>query len=166
MFPAFPSLRRPEYAEFRSPGIGGQAAVFQGENADFVDARLLQPRGRRVSRNQRTLDAAEKSETSLFSSLRNMRSRISNSEFTVSSERVFLRNPARLQSDPETVLRLLEFVARHGVLLAAETERRLERPAGHSQNGARLRVRYGPKSRLFYRCRTRRWPCEFCKTLA
>jgi [protein-PII] uridylyltransferase len=75
---------------------------------------------------QRTLDAAEKTETSLFNSLRNIRSRISNSEFTVSSERVLLRNPARLQSDPETVLRLLEFVARHGVVLAAETERRLE----------------------------------------
>ncbi len=79
---------------------------------------------------QRTLDAAEKTETSLFSNLRNMRSRISNSEFTVSSERVFLRNPAHLQSDPGTVLRLLEFVARHGVVLAAETERRLEASRG------------------------------------
>src|SRR4051812_4900849 len=35
---------------------------------------------------QRTLDGAEKTDTSLFSNLRNMRSRISNSEFTVSSE--------------------------------------------------------------------------------
>ena len=79
---------------------------------------------------QRTLDGSEKSETSLFSSLRNMRSRVSNPEFTVSSERVFLRNPAHLQSDPETVLRLLEFVARHGVPLAAESERRLEAARG------------------------------------
>jgi len=74
----------------------------------------------------RTLDVYEKTETSMFSSFRDLRSRLSNSEFTVSRERVFLRNPARLQGDPETVLRLLEFVARHGVLLAAETERRLE----------------------------------------
>jgi len=79
---------------------------------------------------QRTLDAAEKSETSLFSNLRNIRSRLSNSEFTVSNDRVLLRNPARLQSDPETILRLLEFVARHGVVLAAETERRLEGARG------------------------------------
>ncbi len=79
---------------------------------------------------QRTLDATERSESSLFSSLRNMRSRISNSEFTVSNERIFLRNPARLESDPETVLRLLEFVARHGVVLTAETERRLEAARG------------------------------------
>jgi [protein-PII] uridylyltransferase len=79
---------------------------------------------------QRTLDAAEKSETSLFNSLRNVRSRISNSEFTVSNDRVLLRNPARLPGEPETVLRLLEFVARHGVVLAAETERRLEGARG------------------------------------
>ena len=75
---------------------------------------------------QRTLDACEKSETSLFNSFRDLRSRFSNSEFTVSRERTFLRNPAQLHSDPELVLRLLEFVARHGVPLAAETERRLE----------------------------------------
>jgi [protein-PII] uridylyltransferase len=75
---------------------------------------------------QRTLDACEKTETSLFSAFRDKRSGISNSEFTVSRERIFLRNPARLQGDPEMVLRLLEFVARHGVPLAAETERRLE----------------------------------------
>jgi len=75
---------------------------------------------------QRTLDAYEKTDTSLFSSFRDLRSRVSNSEFTVSRERVFLRNPARLPSEPEMVLRLLEFVARHGVPLAAETERRLE----------------------------------------
>lgn len=75
---------------------------------------------------QRTLDSCEKAETSLFNSFRDIRSRVSNSEFTISRERVFLRHPARLVSEPETVLRLLEFVARHGVLLAAETERRLE----------------------------------------
>lgn len=75
---------------------------------------------------RRTLDTCEKSETSLFNSFRDLRSRFSNSEFTVSRERIFLRNPAQLHSDPELVLRLLEFVARHGFPLAAETERRLE----------------------------------------
>ncbi len=75
---------------------------------------------------RRTLDACEKSETSLFTSFRDLRSRLSNADFTVSRERVFLRNPAQLQTDPELVLRLLEFVARHGVVPAAETERRLE----------------------------------------
>jgi [protein-PII] uridylyltransferase len=78
----------------------------------------------------RTLDAYEKTETSLFSSFRDLRSRLSNADFTVSRERVFLRNPARLPGEPETVLRLIEFVARHGVPLAAETERRLEAVRG------------------------------------
>ena len=75
---------------------------------------------------QRALDACEKSETSLFSSLRDMRSRFSNADFTVSRDRIFLRNPLQLQTDPELVMRLLEFVARHGAKPAAETERRME----------------------------------------
>ena len=75
---------------------------------------------------QRALDSCEKSESSLFNSIRDMRSRLSNSDFTVSRERVFLRNPQQLQSDPELVMRLVEFVARHGVSPAVETERRLE----------------------------------------
>ena len=98
---------------------------------------------------QRTLDAYEKTETSLFSSFRDLRSRVSNSEFTVSRERVFLRNPARLPSDPEMVLRLLEFVARHGVPLAAETERRLEAARERLRGtGARFRARCGAQLKV------------------
>ena len=89
-------------------------------------------RARAVFREaQRTLDATEKSDSSLLTSFRDLRGRLSNSEFTVSKDRVLLRNSAQLSSDPEMILRLLEFVARHGVLLAADSERRLEaaRPA-------------------------------------
>ena len=60
---------------------------------------------------------------------RDWRSRLSNSDFTVSNERVLLRMPSQLESDPGIVLRLFEFVARHGIPLAAETERRLEQSA-------------------------------------
>jgi [protein-PII] uridylyltransferase len=74
----------------------------------------------------RRLDAAEKTETGLFGSFRDMRSRFSTTEFTVSRDRVFLKNPATLTSDPGIVLRLAEFVGRHGVPPATETERRLE----------------------------------------
>ena len=74
----------------------------------------------------RTLDAAEREDSSLLTSFRDWRSRLSNSEFSVLRERVFLRTPALLESDPEIVFRLLEFVARHGIPAAAETERRLE----------------------------------------
>ncbi|HEX5226465.1 MAG TPA: HD domain-containing protein [Bryobacteraceae bacterium] len=85
-------------------------------------------RGARVIYNEarRALDLNEKGETSLATQFRDWRSRLSNTEFTVSNERVYLRSPAQLSIDPGIVFRLLEFVARHGVPLAAETERRLE----------------------------------------
>ena len=77
----------------------------------------------------RALDLNERGESSLATQFRDWRSRLSNSEFTVSNERLYLRSPALLTSDTAIVFRLLEFVARHGVPLAAETERRLEQSA-------------------------------------
>ena len=75
---------------------------------------------------RRGLGALEKPENTLVGNFRDWRSRLSNSEFTVSRERIFLRNPAQLVSDPAVVLRLLEFIARHGIAPAPETERSLE----------------------------------------
>lgn len=75
---------------------------------------------------RRALNAADRTESTLAASFRDWRSRLSNSEFTVSRERIFLRNPAQLASDPAVVLRLLEFIGRHGIAPAPETERRLE----------------------------------------
>ena len=78
----------------------------------------------------RTLDACERDESSLLTTFRDWRSRLSNAEFSVLRERVFLRSPSLLESDPEIVFRLLEFVARHGIPAAAETERRVEAARG------------------------------------
>jgi [protein-PII] uridylyltransferase len=75
---------------------------------------------------RRALSALEKTESTLVGNFRDWRSRLSNSEFTVSRERIFLRNPAQLESDPAVLLRLLEFIGRHGISPAPETERRLE----------------------------------------
>jgi [protein-PII] uridylyltransferase len=75
---------------------------------------------------RRALGALEKTESTLAGNFRDWRSRLSNSEFTVLRERVFLRSPAQLESDPAVVLRLLEFISRHGISPAPETERRLE----------------------------------------
>jgi [protein-PII] uridylyltransferase len=75
---------------------------------------------------RRALGALEKAENSLVGNFRDWRSRLSNSEFTVSRERIFLRSPAQLESDPAVVLRMLEFIGRHGIAPAPETERRLE----------------------------------------
>lgn len=89
----------------------------------FRNARAI------YSEARRALDWNERAESSLATQFRDWRSRLSNSEFTVSNERILLRSPAQLTTDPAIVLRLLEFVARHGVPLAAETERRVEHGA-------------------------------------
>ena len=75
---------------------------------------------------RRALVMLEKGESTLVGNFRDWRSRLSNSEFTVSRERIFLRTPAQLDTDPAVVLRLLEFIGRHGIAPAPETERRLE----------------------------------------
>ena len=86
----------------------------------FRNARVIYNEARRA------LDLNERGESSLATQFRDWRSRLSNSEFTVSSDRIYLRSPAQLAGDPAIILRLLEFVARHGIPLAAETERRVE----------------------------------------
>ena len=86
----------------------------------FQSARTIHNEARRA------LDWIDRSETSLLTHFRDWRSRFSNGDFTVSNERVFLRTPGQLETDPAIVLRLFEFVARHGIPLAGETERRLE----------------------------------------
>jgi [protein-PII] uridylyltransferase len=60
-------------------------------------------------------------QSGLLSTFRDWRSRLSNPDFTVSRDRVFLRAHA----DAETILRLFVFIARHGIPLAADTEARV-----------------------------------------
>ncbi len=86
----------------------------------FRNARVIYNEARRA------LDLSEKSDNSLLTNFRDWRSRLSNADFTVSNERLLVRNPAQLESDPELCMRLFEFVARHAIPLSAETERRLE----------------------------------------
>ncbi len=71
------------------------------------------------------LESAEAQDRGLLSSFRDWRSRLSNAEFTVSRDLVFLRNPRELETDPDIPLRLFLFAARHGVPLARETESRV-----------------------------------------
>lgn len=86
----------------------------------FRGARLVHGEVRRA------LDFIEKRNSSLLNNFHEYRSRLSNAEFTVARERLLLRTPGHLESDPELLLRMLEFSGRHGVPLAHETERRLE----------------------------------------
>ncbi|MBV8818855.1 MAG: HD domain-containing protein [Acidobacteriaceae bacterium] len=74
---------------------------------------------------QQALDIAESKHSGLIEQFRDWRSRLSNTEFTVSRGQVLLRNPAQLESDPGLIIRLMHFVARHQLALAHDTERRL-----------------------------------------
>ncbi|MBI1354161.1 MAG: [protein-PII] uridylyltransferase [Acidobacteria bacterium] len=74
---------------------------------------------------QRVIDENATSRASLFSLLRNRRSSLSNRDFSVTHGRIFLRYSQAIESDPEIVLRLFRFVARHGIPPAPATERLL-----------------------------------------
>lgn len=108
----------------------GQSALAEAPyslpaRAVFRATRLVRDEARRG------LEAVERSSSSLLDNFREYRTRLSNAEFTVARDRVLLRSPAHLESDPELLLRFLEFVARHGIPAAGETERRLERSRDH-----------------------------------
>ncbi len=111
-FDAQEALTTQPYLSFREP------ADLMREY--FRNARVIYKEARRA------LDLNERGESSLATHFRDRLSRFSNSDFTVSNERIFLRSPSQLSSDPAIVLRLLEFIGRHGIPLAAETERRVE----------------------------------------
>ena len=63
--------------------------------------------------------------SSLYRSFQRWRSRVSNEDFSVVDGRVYLQQSAGAR-DPLVVLRLFTFIARHGVALSLETERRLK----------------------------------------
>ncbi|HEY2014614.1 MAG TPA: hypothetical protein VGH38_13985 [Bryobacteraceae bacterium] len=72
------------------------------------------------------LEANEAQSSALFAQFRDWRSRLSNSDFSVHRERAHFRAPQSLEVDPELVLRLFEFVARHGIRISLEAEQRIE----------------------------------------
>jgi [protein-PII] uridylyltransferase len=74
---------------------------------------------------QNAIAAASEPGPGMLRSFLDWRSRLSNAEFTVSNDRVFLRTPQALNTDASLAMRLLQFVARHGVVMSRDTERRL-----------------------------------------
>jgi len=86
----------------------------------------------------RVLETEEARASSLFSQFRDRRSRISNTDFTVSREHIYLRAPQQIEAEPEVLLRLLQFVARHGFRLSLEAEERIaaQLPAARKYFGA------------------------------
>jgi len=106
-----------DYSQHATPPFASPADFMREY---FQNARIIDREARR------SLDSTERATPSLINQFRDWRARLSNADFTVSNERVFLRTPAQLEKDPAITLRLFEFVARHGIPIAAETERRLE----------------------------------------
>ena len=77
----------------------------------------------------RRLERFEAKRSSLFSQFRDRTSRLSNSDFSVVHGEVFFRSSGAALSDPPVILRLFEFVARHGLPLSGDSEERVERAA-------------------------------------
>jgi [protein-PII] uridylyltransferase len=100
----------------------------------------------------RELDLAEEQSSTLLVQFRAWRSRVSNADFYVSRERAYFRAPQRLEQDPLLALRLFQFVGRHGIRPAPDTERRLA-------------AQLPPLRRSFSEPRADVWP-EFKRVLA
>ncbi len=79
---------------------------------------------------QLSLEAVEATGSTLLRQFRDWRSRLSTSEFTVSRERIFLRNASETLAKTEGIFRLFAFVARHGLPLSWDTHRRIDTEAG------------------------------------
>ena len=75
----------------------------------------------------RRLDRFESKRSSLFSNFRDRSSKFSNADFSVLHGAVFFRSSLSLESDPGQIMRLFEFIARHGLPLAPDTEERIDR---------------------------------------
>jgi len=73
----------------------------------------------------RALEYVDDEGASLVRQFRHWRSRLSNADFTISRERVLLRNPAQTLNSPASVLNLFTFVGRHAIPPAWDTQRRL-----------------------------------------
>ncbi len=88
--------------------------------------RIYYRNARRVFHSTlKALEFAELKASPLVHQFRDWRGRLSTSEFTVSQERVLLRNPAATMNSAQSVLELFIFVARHGLHLSWDTHRRL-----------------------------------------
>jgi [protein-PII] uridylyltransferase len=74
----------------------------------------------------RQLEAHEAQSSSLFAQFRDWRSRLANADCSVHRDRAHFRSPQQLEVDPELVLRMFEFVSRHGVALSTEAEQQIE----------------------------------------
>ncbi len=108
--------------ELAARGIGTKSESIS--SAEWM--RLYFRHARAILRNSsQLLDQVPNGRSALHQSFQRWRSRVSNEEFSVVDGRVYLQQAGGAR-DPFLVLRLFTFMARHGVALSLETERRLD----------------------------------------
>ncbi|MFB3917589.1 MAG: [protein-PII] uridylyltransferase [Terriglobales bacterium] len=71
------------------------------------------------------LEEVPPARSGLYKRFESWRTRLSNADFSVVQGRVFIRQPDALK-DPAVMLRLFEYLARHGLKLSAEAERYID----------------------------------------
>ncbi len=74
----------------------------------------------------RAMENSEAHASALFAQFRDRRSRLSNADFSVLRGQAHFRTPQRLAAQPEFVLELFEFTARHGVRPSFEAEQQIQ----------------------------------------
>jgi [protein-PII] uridylyltransferase len=79
---------------------------------------------------KRRLERFEAKGSTLFSQFRDRSSRFSNADFSVVHGAILFRDSHGIEKDPGLILRLFEFIGRHGLPLATDAEERVERTAG------------------------------------
>jgi [protein-PII] uridylyltransferase len=79
---------------------------------------------------RRALDFTDSLDRSLLRQIRDRRSRLSTTDYTISHDRIFLRNPAEVVHGSTSLFRLFGFSARHGIVLSWDTKRRLRAQSG------------------------------------
>ena len=102
-------------------GVNGREAL---SAADWM--RIYYRHARLIHRiSAQLLEEFPAARPSLYRQFQNLRSRLSNTEFSVVDGRIFLNRPEAL-SDPELPLRTFRFLARHGLSLSSTTEHQIE----------------------------------------
>jgi len=71
----------------------------------------------------RLLDDYAPAQAGVYGLFQSWRSRLSNAEFNVLREKLYIRRPAAFAEDPALVWRLFEMIARHGLDLSRDAER-------------------------------------------
>jgi [protein-PII] uridylyltransferase len=108
-------------AAARRIGVGGEEELSASDwmRIYFGHARTIH----RVC--TRMLDEIPAGGTTLYRQFQNLRSRLSNSEFSVVGDLIFLRDQDAPR-DPELLLRTFRFMARHGLNLSSTAESQIE----------------------------------------